>query len=93
MNKDEIIGEIEALRAVIAMGHDRMRDNQFIDMELMQSKVEAACQEVAELAPDDAGDVREALTALLDDLQKYSTSLSELIGKDQGFSAAGDRKD
>lgn len=93
MNKDEIIGEIEALRAVIATGHDRMRENQFIDMELMQSKVEAVCQDVAELAPDDAGDVREALTALLEDLQKYSTSVSEQVGKDQESGAAGDRKD
>lgn len=88
MTKDELIAEITMLREIIVMGHDRLTENQYIDMDVMQSKVEAACQEVAEMSPDDAADIRQALTELLEDLQNYSASVSEHIG---GFDSSRDR--
>ena len=82
MTKDELIAEITMLREIIVMGHDRLAENQYIDMNVMQSKVEAACQEVAEMSPEEATDVRQALTELLEDLQNYSTNVSKHIDQD-----------
>ena len=88
MTKDELIAEITMLREIVAMGHDRLAENQYIDMALMQSKVDAACQEVADLPPDDAAEIRQSLNSLLEDLVKYSSSVSQIVADDEA--AGGD---
>ena len=45
-------------------------------MDMMQAKVDNACEEVAELSPEDAIEVREPLNALLDDLKTYADSIT-----------------
>ena len=82
MNKDDLIAEIEVLRQIVAMGKERLTQEQYLDMDLMQSKVDAACQEVAELTPEEAADVRQSLSDLLDDLQKYSASVEAHFSED-----------
>tara|TARA_A100000164_G_scaffold332533_1_gene322511 strand:- start:169 stop:453 length:285 start_codon:yes stop_codon:yes gene_type:complete len=77
MTKDELIAEIEALRGIVAMGQDKLKESQYLDMELMQAKVDAACQVVADFSPDDAVEIREPLSALLGDLQSYSNFVGE----------------
>ena len=77
MTKDELIAEIEALRGIVAMGQDKLKENQFLDMEMMQAKVDEACQVVADFSPEDAGEVRGPLSELLDDLQSYSNYVGE----------------
>jgi len=73
MTKDEIIREIEALRSIVAMAHDKLEEGQYIDMAVMQEKVDHTCQEVAELEPDEAQEVREPLNSFLEDLQAYAS--------------------
>ena len=77
MTKDELIAEIEALRGIVAMGQDKLKENQYLDMELLQAKVDEACQVVADFLPEDAGEIREPLSALLGDLQSYSNFVGE----------------
>ena len=77
MTKDELIAEIEALRGIVAMGQDKLKENQYLDMELIQAKVDEACQVVADLSPEDAGEIREPLSVLLGDLQSYSNFVGE----------------
>lgn len=77
MTKDELIAEIEALRGIVAMGQDKLKENQYLDMELMQAKVDEVCQVVANFSPEDAGEIREPLSALLGDLQSYSNFVGE----------------
>lgn len=89
MNKDELIAEIEVLRQIVAMGHDRLTEEQYLDMELMQSKVDAACQELAELTPQEAAEVRQSLTDLLESLQKYSSSVQEHVSRDASSGESG----
>ena len=72
MIKDEIISEIEALRSIVAMGKDKLKEGQYLDMDMIQAKVDNACEEVAELSPEDAIEVRDPLNALLDDLKAYA---------------------
>jgi len=76
MTKDEIISEIGALRSIVAMGKDKLKEGQYLDMDMMQAKVDNACEEVAELSPEDAIEVREPLNALLDDLKTYADSIT-----------------
>lgn len=76
MTKDEIISEIEALRSIVAMGKDKLKEDQYLDMDMMQAKVDNACEEVAELSPEDASEVRDPLNALLDDLKAYADYVS-----------------
>ena len=76
MTKDEIISEIGALRSIVAMGEDKLKEGQYLDMDMMQAKVDNACEEVAELSPEDAIEVREPLNALLDDLKTYADSIT-----------------
>ena len=47
MTKDELIAEIEALRGIVAMGQDKLKESQYLDMELMQAKVDAAASTFA----------------------------------------------
>ena len=87
MTKDEIISEIGALRSIVAMGKDKLKEGQYLDMEMMQAKVDNACEEVAELSPEDASELRDPLNALLDDLKTYadyvaSDSAEEAQGSD-----------
>ena len=77
MTKDELIAEIEALRGIVAMGQNKLKENQYLDMELMQAKVDEACQVVADFSPEDAVEIREPLSALLGDLQSYSHFVGE----------------
>lgn len=88
MTKDEIIEQIEALRGIIAMGEGKLAENQYLDMELMQSKVDETCQEVADLSPEDAGDVRAPLETLLEDLQAYSNFVSKHIDENPEIDGA-----
>lgn len=77
MTKDELVAEIEALRGIVAMGQSKLEEDQYLDMEIMQAKVDEACQIVADLSPEDASEVRAPLSALLDDLQAYAKIVSE----------------
>ena len=72
MTKDEIISEIKALRSIVALGKDKLKEGHYLDMDMMQAKVDNACEEVAELSPEDAIEVRDPLNALLDDLKAYA---------------------
>ena len=65
MTKDEILEALEALRGVVEMGKDKLEEGQYIDMEMMQAKIDETCQEIAELEPEEAGEVREPLNDLL----------------------------
>tara|TARA_B100000700_G_C14462841_1_gene586940 strand:+ start:133 stop:411 length:279 start_codon:yes stop_codon:yes gene_type:complete len=88
MTKDEIISEIEALRSIVAMGKDKLKEGQYLDMDMMQAKVENACEEVAELSPEDATEVRDPLNALLDGLKAYADSVASVSGEEaQGSNA------
>ena len=77
MTKDELIAEIEALRGIVAMSQDKLKESQYLDMELMRAKVDEACQVVADFSPEDAVEIREPLSALLGDLQSYSNFVGE----------------
>ena len=88
MIKDEIISEIEALRRIVAMGKDKLKEGQYLDMDMMQAKVDNACEEVAELSPEDAIEVRDPLNALLDDLKAYANDVtSDPAAEAQGSNA------
>ena len=88
MTKDEIISEIGSLRSIVAMGKDKLKEGQYLDMEMMQAKVDNACEEVAELSPEDAIEVREPLNALLDDLKAYADYVtSDPAAEAQGSNA------
>ncbi len=78
MTKDEILEALEALRGVVEMGKDKLEEGQYIDMEMMQAKIDETCQEIAELEPEEAGEVREPLNDLLKDLQAYSAYIGEI---------------
>ena len=78
MTKDELIAEIEALRRIMAMGQSKLMEDQYLDMEMIQVKVDEACQVVAEFSPEDAGEVREPLSTLINDLKSYSNTIGEL---------------
>ena len=78
MTKDEILEALEALRGVVKMGKDKLEEGQYIDMEMMQAKIDETCQEIAELEPEEAGEVREPLNDLLEDLQAYSAYIGEI---------------
>ena len=77
MTKDELIAEIEALRGIVAMSQDKLKESQYLDMELMRAKVDEACQVVADFSPEDAVEIREPLSALLGDLQSYYNFVGE----------------
>ena len=78
MTKDEILETLVALRGVVEMGKDKLEEGQYIDMEMMQAKIDETCQEIAELEPEEAGEVREPLNDLLKDLQAYSAYIGEI---------------
>ena len=84
MTKDEIISEIEALRSIVAMGKDKLKEGQYLDMNAIQAKVDGVCEAVAELSPEDASEVREPLNALLNDLKAYADYVSEISDEQQG---------
>lgn len=75
MTKDEILETVEALRSIIATGKDKLADGQYLEMELMQTKIDEICQEIAELTPEEAEEVREPLKDFLKDLQTYSSHI------------------
>ena len=77
MTKDKLVMEIKALREIVAMGQDKLGEDQYLDMEMMQAKVDKACQVVAEFSPEDAGEVRKPLSMLLEDLESYSSIISK----------------
>ena len=88
MIKDEIISEIESLRSIVAMGKDKLKEGQYLDMDMIQAKVDNACEEVAELSPEDAIEVREPLNALLEDLKDYADYVtSDPAAEAQGSNA------
>lgn len=78
MTKDEILETLVALRGVVEMGKDKLEEGQYIDMEMMQAKIDETCQEIAELEPEEAGEVREPLNDLLKDLKAYSAYINEI---------------
>ena len=78
MTKDEILEALEALRGVVEMGKDKLEEGQYIDMEMMQAKIDETCEEIAELEPEEAGEVREPLNDLLEDLKAYSAYIGEI---------------
>jgi len=80
MTKDEILTTLESLREIVAMGKDKLEEGQYIDMEMMQAKIDETCQDIAELEPEEAGEVREPLNDLLEDLQAYSSYVGEKTG-------------
>ena len=51
MTKDEIISEIEALRSIVAMGKDKLKDGQYMDMDMMQARVDNACEKSPNCRP------------------------------------------
>jgi hypothetical protein len=77
MTKDELIAEIEALRGIMALGQDKLKENEYLNMEMMQKKVDEVCQVVADFSAEDAGEIRKPLSALLDDLESYSIIIGE----------------
>ena len=48
MTRDELIAEIAALRGILAIGQDKLKENEYLDMEMMQAKVDDVCQVVAD---------------------------------------------
>ncbi|MEE2688374.1 MAG: hypothetical protein VX430_03005 [Pseudomonadota bacterium] len=92
MTKDEIISEIDSLRSIVAMGKDKLKEDQYIDMNLMQEQVDITCKEVAELSPEDAIEVREPLNALMEDLKSYAVYIENLDSDENDGSAAPSEK-
>ena len=73
------------------MGKDKLKESQYLDMDMMQAKVDNACEEVAELSPEDAIEVRNPLNALLDDLKAYADYVtSDSAEEAQGSNAEAD---
>lgn len=89
MTKDEIIREIEALRNIVAMAHDKLEEGQYIDMVVMQQKVDHTCQEVADLEPEEAQEVREPLNSFLEDLQAYASFVTSNVVPDTATDGTG----
>ena len=73
MTKDEILETVDALRSIVATGKDKLDEGQYIEMGLMQTKIDEICQEIAELTPEEAEEVRKPLKDFLEDLQTYSS--------------------
>ena len=46
-------------------------------MDMIQSKVDSTCEQVAELSPEDASEVRDPLSGLLNDLKAYADYVVE----------------
>ena len=78
MTRDELLSQIKALREIVAMGQDKLRENLYLDMEMIQGKVDEACEAVVDFSAEDAAEVREPLSTLINDLKSYSNIIGEL---------------
>ena len=93
MTKDEILETVDALRSIVATGKDKLDEGQYIEMGLMQTKIDEICQEIAELTPEEAEEVREPLKDFLEDLQTYSSYIDGIENSaDSDTTAAATRK-
>ena len=77
MTRDELLSQIKALRGIVAMGQDKLRENLYLDMEMIQGKLDEACEAVVDFSAEDAAEVREPLSLLLDELKSYSSIIGE----------------
>jgi DNA-binding transcriptional MerR regulator len=78
MTRDELLSQIKALRGIVAMGQDKLRENLYLDMEMIQGKLDEACEAVVDFSAEDAAEVREPLSTLINDLKSYSNTIGEL---------------
>jgi hypothetical protein len=78
MTRDELLSQIKALRGIVAMGQDKLRENLYLDMEMIQGKLDEACEAVVDFSAEDAAEVREPLSTLINDLKSYSNIIGEL---------------
>jgi hypothetical protein len=93
MTKDEILETVDALRSIVATGKDKLEEGQYIEMGLMQTKIDEICQEIAELTPEEAEEVRDPLKDFLEDLQTYSSYIDGMANSaDSDTTAATPRK-
>jgi len=79
MTKDEIIAEIETLQGIVSMAYEKLQENQYLNMDMLQERLDKTCQNVADLSPEEAGDVRDPLTDLMEALQAYSSIIDEKL--------------
>jgi hypothetical protein len=61
----------------VAMGQDKLRENLYLDMEMIQGKLDEACEAVVDFSAEDAAEVRKPLSTLIDDLKSYSNTIGE----------------
>ena len=80
MTKEEILETVHALRSIVATGKDKLEEGQYIEMGIMQAKIDEICQEIAELTPEEAEEVRNPLKNFLEDLQTYSSYIDGMAG-------------
>jgi len=78
MTRDELLSQIKALRGIVAMGQDKLKENLYLDMEMIQGKLDEACEAVVDFSAEDAAEVREPLSTLINDLKSYSNIIGEL---------------
>ena len=69
------------------MGQDKLNEDQYLDMDKVQSQVDITCEQVAELSPEDASEVREPLSQLLDDLKTYACLVDEVEREENNYPA------
>ena len=93
MNTEEILETVHALRSIVASGKDKLKEGQYIEMGLMQEKIDEICLEIAELTPEEAEAVRDPLMDFLEELQTYASHFDGMADStDSNSTPAADKE-
>ncbi len=74
--KEEVISEIEVMAAEVTAAREGLLKGQIIDIPNINGRLDATCQDVVELEPEEAISLRPQLDNLLDDLRTFSDEVA-----------------
>ena len=73
--KTEIMDSLGVLAAEVTSARQALLKGELQSLENINGRIEAQCQLIVDLEPEDAADVKPTLDALLDDLRTFSDEI------------------
>ena len=80
-DKTEILAKIAELSEEVAGAREALLKGELVSIDRVHDRIEAQCQSIVELEPEDAVDVKPKLDALLDDLKLFSEEIEYVQAK------------
>ena len=79
--KSEILNKMAEMSQEVTVARERLLQGELITLDSIHERIEAQCQLIVDLEPEDAADVKQSLDDLLDNLRTFSEEIQYVQAK------------